>query len=506
MTRTQNILLVFAFITLAILYFFRIYGLNLNAAMYLQGAQMLLQGQKPYIDFIDINPPLIFYFSSLAALISQLFSYPGQVIVIYKILLLMYIGCSLWAVTLCIRPITSLFRTSLFSLLFGFTIYCIYLIQNRVFGEREHLFIIALFPYLILRWLVYSEHLKPPSVIALLIGVTLGLTACLKPHFLAAVIVYEMALLYSFKTSRLTKEVWPVILAPLLYLLHFLFLPQSIYNAFWLESVPMVRQYYGSFEKDFPRLVTNDTFALVSCLSICIASLFLKGPTLTIRFLRIFSLLGLVFLISYFQQAKGWNYHLIPIYFYLFIFVSVFIWAYPLLTKNRIFWFVAVVAFALVLKSTYNTYNSIRALMDPTKASTYWPALPKLYPIVRENSKSSEPILIISPTNIYNYPLMLQMNRTPGSRYLFHYPLSFFAPIPTHPLSVEYLRRLKEDIQQRNPTLIVFVTEIVETHLLPPNFDIYNYYVNGGIVDHEFQEKYERLPTDSGIIAFKLRH
>ena len=45
---------------------------NLGSAMYLQAGQMLLEGQMPYVDFVDINPPLIIYVSAIFAGLARL--------------------------------------------------------------------------------------------------------------------------------------------------------------------------------------------------------------------------------------------------------------------------------------------------------------------------------------------------------------------------------------------------------------------------------------------------
>ena len=45
---------------------------SLGSALYLQAGQMLLEGQMPYVDFVDINPPLIIYVSALFAALATL--------------------------------------------------------------------------------------------------------------------------------------------------------------------------------------------------------------------------------------------------------------------------------------------------------------------------------------------------------------------------------------------------------------------------------------------------
>ena len=119
---------------------------NLGSAMYLQAGQMLLEGQMPYVDFVDINPPLIIYVSAIFAglarlvnvhiittfLLSVWFLSIASILVTRKILQASFgeadtIAVNILGIALATIPIWLLIS------------------DNSEFGQREHLFMLAFF-------------------------------------------------------------------------------------------------------------------------------------------------------------------------------------------------------------------------------------------------------------------------------------------------------------------------------------------------------------------------
>ena len=70
---TWNLLLAVAFAGSLAYILFNPLSTSVGSALYLQAGEMLLEGQTPYVDFVDINPPLIIYFSALWAGAAKLF-------------------------------------------------------------------------------------------------------------------------------------------------------------------------------------------------------------------------------------------------------------------------------------------------------------------------------------------------------------------------------------------------------------------------------------------------
>lgn len=507
MTKRQQGFLLLAFVLLAILYFLRPYGLNLNAAMYLQAAQLLLQGQKPYIDFIDLNPPLIFYINVVPAFINQFIGTSAQIILIFKVLLLLAIFASTWSVYMILKEAKPSIRSLTFPITLSFLLFCMFLIHNRVYGDREHLFVIALLPYIFLRFMRYSEKPRYPLFWSALIGLFLGITACLKPHFLFNVVVLELALLWFFhkRKPHFSAEFNAALIFTALYVLHFFLLPQDIQNAFFNEIVPMVLNNYSSYHKSLAEILLMAPPLLFVTLIFCIYPFLIKGASAQHILLRVLALLGISFIANYLLQFKGWNYHLIPLYSFVFIAVAVFIGTLKMETQSRAkrFLFATVGSFAILC--AYQTYEAVRIFYEPQRSPYFRTSAAKLYQDVAAHSQYGDPILIISAHNMYSYPLLLQMARTPGSRYLFHFPLSFFALDKNNPFSVLYVQRLKDDIQNRTPKLIVIAEETPEKNFLPQGFKTKEYLAHAGVIDSEFQELYRELSADDSLTIYKRK-
>ena len=64
---TWNLLLAVAFAGSLAYILFNPLSTSVGSALYLQAGELLLEGQMPYVDFVDVNPPLIIYFSALWA-------------------------------------------------------------------------------------------------------------------------------------------------------------------------------------------------------------------------------------------------------------------------------------------------------------------------------------------------------------------------------------------------------------------------------------------------------
>ena len=57
------IFLIIGLLALVILTFLRPLDLNVDSTMYLEIGRYLLEGRLPYVDYIELNPPLIHYIS-----------------------------------------------------------------------------------------------------------------------------------------------------------------------------------------------------------------------------------------------------------------------------------------------------------------------------------------------------------------------------------------------------------------------------------------------------------
>src|SRR4029079_2179661 len=71
--------------------------------------------------------------------------------------------------------------------------FALLILPGREFGQREHLLVIAILPYLSLCARQIEGSLSPPARIRLLLGIVAGVGIALKPYFLAAPAMTELA-------------------------------------------------------------------------------------------------------------------------------------------------------------------------------------------------------------------------------------------------------------------------------------------------------------------------
>jgi hypothetical protein len=172
-----------------------------------------------------------------------------------------------------------------------------------VFGQREHLTLIAIVPYLVLV-ARRAEGLEVSRTIAIVCGVLAAFGIALKPHFLLVPIALEI--LYVARVRRLTFRPEMFALGGLLvgYALSALLFAR----AYFVTVVPMVALAYQGYN---PPILDQLNQFVVTMACLLLLSLPLYGwPRSSVAQAALIA--GLAFLVAYFLQGKGWRYHGVP--------------------------------------------------------------------------------------------------------------------------------------------------------------------------------------------------
>ena len=142
--------------------------------------------QELYIDIIDINTPLAYYFNVPAILLSGLFQISTasafKIVTILVIVILSILYYHLLGKFLFGRKQKHTFLFFLLLLLFA----------GWDFGQREHLLTILLWPLILSRLIFLSDHSPPDNRIQILIGLMAGIGVMFKPHFVLVLIGMEV--------------------------------------------------------------------------------------------------------------------------------------------------------------------------------------------------------------------------------------------------------------------------------------------------------------------------
>lgn len=161
---------------------------NLDVVYHYEMGRYLLEGQKPYIDFTDMNFPTIWYLSVIPSAVSNFIGSESTDLLLF---IMMLTALSFYFVHRIIKKNSALSETerNLFLIVYLFVISNF---QASNYGQREHLFFVLYIPYLLRR--TYSDDEQGNGLLDAAIGFMAITGAMLKPYFVFAVIVIEFVL------------------------------------------------------------------------------------------------------------------------------------------------------------------------------------------------------------------------------------------------------------------------------------------------------------------------
>lgn len=284
---------------------------NHDVANTLYVGRSLLEGQRLYLDVLEINPPTIFLLAAgvvricSALKISAILGYHGLV-------LLMGAAGTLVIEKAC-RHASALSATLLGLAYLLIAIGCgapgtrelVY-----AFGQREHLFVLVFVPYLVWR-LVEANNGVAVTLGAFLVGVA----SSQKPHLAALAFCFEFVIAARAQGTR--KGLWVALAwgTGFPYALLAWLCPASIV-ALWKAVVPIhTGGMYAAFNGTFADYTASDEHTWL-CVYLAILAYFAwplwRNPRLHRKWrLSIVLLLPLAYA-SVIQQRKFWAYHSIP--------------------------------------------------------------------------------------------------------------------------------------------------------------------------------------------------
>jgi hypothetical protein len=265
-----------------------------DVAWQLWVARQLAHGITLYTDIIEVNPPLWFWAAIPVVDLAQLLGVSSYHVLIPSVLALDVVAL------LLVRTLCRDLQSGRLIVL-GFPVITLLAFLD-VFGQREHLTLIAIVPYLALV-ARRADGLAASRTIAILCGILAAFGLALKPHFVLVPVALEVLLLV--RTRRLPFRPENIALAASLvaYALSVLLFAR----AYFVASLPMLMIYQGD-HRPIAYLLSQPV-ATMTCL--LLLSLALYGrPRSSIAQAALIA--GLAFLAAYFLQGKGWRYHGVP--------------------------------------------------------------------------------------------------------------------------------------------------------------------------------------------------
>lgn len=285
--------------------------LHWDLGLLLGCGQLVVQGKIPYVDFYELQPPLIMYLSAIPAYMAQVANAPIEICLNFCVF-----ACSLYSV-LASSFILRSQSTKQFDLAFmvvGLALSNIFMELN--YGQREHLYALLFAPYLLLRFTTWQQTKSIPGVVRLIIGLLAGLGVAIKPHFVPALIATEVYWIISYRSFRRVFAVESLAACAGVAggFLFFLALNTHAWNKYAFEILPMLLKGYNYGNCTWYTVLTFQYQRLVG-LALAIS---LAGAILLRRyspFLLPVSLWSLCGYFAYVIQHKGCDNHNIPVLF-----------------------------------------------------------------------------------------------------------------------------------------------------------------------------------------------
>ncbi len=290
-----------------------------DQAWCLYAADLVLGGVKlngP--ELIEVNPPFIIWFSAIPVLLGKLAG-----LGILNGFRMFFDGVTLLMIGWTTALLRKLYRpgvTVLLLLLCAQVITHFWLIGKDSLGQREHLLVLFLLPYLVLagaRWCGKSTG-RAQEV---LVGASAAIAICLKPQHLLVVLLVELSLLIRSRSRRSLFE--PVVVTFAVSLGCYLIAVVSFGRRYIETTMPLLRVSYWGLNEPYYKLFLDRT-AIAVGVAIVVGWILYFSLQSRIRFSSLVGVFGVAAvgsMVAYIQQHKGWSYQLIPAGMFGFLFI-----------------------------------------------------------------------------------------------------------------------------------------------------------------------------------------
>ncbi len=474
--------------------------LNHDSAILLDCGRMILHGAIPYVDYVEMNPPITHYVHAIPVALAGLtgIDLPNT----FHTLILLLICYSTAALVLLFGKPPFVFSPS--AQLFVSAVwlsFCVFSIPIGGFGQREHLFVLAYAPWMVCRQIRHSGH-RIPFGYSLTVGLLLGPLLLMKPHFVGIAAILEAWMLVRSRrfTALFSSDALVVAGCALVYAGHFLFVPSAMNEELLGRWMPFVAKHYWVYNcsfsdllaAGFPKHYGMPAMPLLG-LGLILAARKISQPALAkhVELCGLGTLLGLA---CFVVLHKGWNYQLVPAYAFLALAlcclpVAVEDWS----EKRRTFLGLpsSLAATALVIGACISLIagDIMLTRQGLANGSAVRPSLEKWIAFIREHGSPGGKITFISTGATPAYPTLLYTGNFPGSRYIQAFPIAMFwhghetyggrGPLEDGrskrtPEEQRFLDELGSDVMVRKPELIA-ILDSAQCQGCPPGFRINEY-------------------------------
>jgi len=276
---------------------------DVDVSWFLTFADKWLDGQTPYVDILDPNPPLAFLSLVPAILLARGLHVAAEPIV--SALVFLFAAATL---TFAARPLglsTKPRREAMPMVNAGIFVFLV--LPGIAFAEREHLALLALAPLLAL-FAVQAEGRAASKAARIAAGLLAGLAMCFKPYFLLP------AALPALDAARRQRSLAPL-LAPEFRAAAALVAAYALvvvlaFPAYAGYAAPVIAQIYAPARDSWSNLAFASLAPFV--VALLIGAVLAAPPQTAPPLARVAFLAAVGFFIGFLHQGKGWTNHAFP--------------------------------------------------------------------------------------------------------------------------------------------------------------------------------------------------
>lgn len=317
--------------------------LNNDSSDLITFAEDFIDGARPYVDFREVNPPASLLIYMPAALLGRWFALPPEAVLTIGIFAATLM--SLWLLARILRDAELLARWEALALAPA-ALAILLILPEHVFGQREHMALIAMLPMLS----CYAARASGQPIShssAIVVGIGGGLATCIKPHFALALL---LPLIYAaWSVRRDAAAVWRTVLSPenisaALLLAAYGAVIVLAFPEYLTLMLPILSAVY--IPARLPWSILLRTRSIVIVLQAAVAITIIAPRKFLQPLPLVFGLAAMGFLLGILIQGKGWPYHGYPaIALMLLILCTIAIERWPEFraTSRRVPWALAVV-------------------------------------------------------------------------------------------------------------------------------------------------------------------
>jgi hypothetical protein len=469
--------------------------LNHDVACGLYYTRRLMAGAHAYRDFVDNNPPLVFYLFMPIEWLAQHAAMPEARAVAWA-----FIAMTITVVWLSARLLRADARQAfaIQATLLLSTIAAVLLLPERDFGQREHLTLLLIIPYILLCAVRADGIAGVTRATALMVAAAAAIGFGMKPHFCAALLVLMVYVVIKRRDWRTLLSIENVTIVSLLALYGvtvLLWTPEYV-----TQMVPIAVAHYGAYTTDLAMLVqdTRVRLLLASLIALSCVPTFLTGSRDAARVIQPLALTGVVFFGIYVIEATSYRYHLLPAMAFYVMAIAVTIVASARTVAalagqtNRLALalrtlVIAICALPAVVLGA-GMYDSHTADLENTRAGVESPLVGPLADPVREVA-AGQPIFVLSSSVNPAFPLVNLTGTTWPYRYnsLWLLPAYYrddqnFAVAAYRPPAAQsageraFFDEIIADLRKTPPTILIVDRNRFKQGFGAREFDFVDYY------------------------------